>query len=172
MFPQIQRSRNKLKRMQCFLKDADAKHEDDLQVHNWVSDIRNAAYDAEDLIDTYILKIEAYKRWEFVKRYVFILKALTLKKLKFSANGLLQVELLELELLENLEELEVEESAMPNFKSLHITNHKWIRKLHKGMKYVTALQVLELQGMSGRFIDRLRGQYHHKTHHVPSIIKS
>ncbi|KAM1676276.1 hypothetical protein FF1_041700 [Malus domestica] len=77
-----------------------------------------------------------------------------------------------LELLENLEELEVEESAMPNFKSLHITNHKWIRKLHKGMKYVTALQVLELQGMSGRFIDRLRGQYHHKTHHVPSIIKS
>ncbi|RXH94875.1 hypothetical protein DVH24_024559 [Malus domestica] len=49
---------------------------------------------------------------------------------------------------------------------------KFGRKLHKGMKYVTALQVLELQGMSGRFIDRLRGQYHHKTHHVPSIIKS
>lgn len=71
--------RYKLKLMQCFLKDANAKHEDDLQVHNWVSDIRNAAYDAEDLIDTYILKIEAYKRWEFVKRYVFTLKALTLK---------------------------------------------------------------------------------------------
>lgn len=94
------------------------------------------------------------------------------KKLKFSANGWLQVELLELELLENLEELEVEESAMPKFKSLQITNHKWLRKLPQGMKYVTALQVLELKGMSGRFVDRLRGQYHHKIPHVPSIIKS
>ncbi|KAB2596505.1 disease resistance RPP8-like protein 2 [Pyrus ussuriensis x Pyrus communis] len=48
--PQMQRLRDKLKLMQCFLKDADAEHEDDLQMHNWVSDIRNAAYDAEDLI--------------------------------------------------------------------------------------------------------------------------
>ncbi|KAM2933801.1 hypothetical protein FF1_041701 [Malus domestica] len=88
MFPQIQRLRDELKRMQCFLKDADAKHEDDLQVHNWVSDIRNAAYDAEDLIDTYILKIEAYKRWEFVKRYVFTLEALTLKVCSLIGKGL------------------------------------------------------------------------------------
>ncbi|KAM1141853.1 hypothetical protein EV1_041373 [Malus domestica] len=88
MFPQIQRLRDELKRMQCFLKDADAKHEDDLQVHNWVSDIRNAAYDAEDLIDTYILKIEAYKRWEFVKRYVFTLEALTLKVRSLIGKGL------------------------------------------------------------------------------------
>lgn len=71
-----------------------------------------------------------------------------------------------------LEELEVEESAMPKFRSLQITNHKWLRKLPKGMKYVTALQVLELKGMSGRFVDHPQGQYHHKIHHVPSIIKS
>ncbi|XP_068330013.1 disease resistance protein RPP8-like [Pyrus communis] len=75
--PEILRLRDELKRMQCFLKDADAKQEDDLQVRNWVSDVRNLAYDAEDLIDTYILKVESYKykKWNFVKRYASTLKA-------------------------------------------------------------------------------------------------
>ncbi|KAM1471294.1 hypothetical protein FF1_041702 [Malus domestica] len=73
---EILRLRDELK-MQCFLKDADAKQEDDLQVRNWVSDVRNIAYDAEDLIDTYILKVESYKykKWNFVKRYASTLKA-------------------------------------------------------------------------------------------------
>ncbi|KAB2596506.1 disease resistance protein RPP8-like [Pyrus ussuriensis x Pyrus communis] len=75
--PEILRLRDELKRMLCFLKDADAKQEDDLQVRNWVSDVRNLAYDAEDLIDTYILKVESYKykKWNFVKRYASTLKA-------------------------------------------------------------------------------------------------
>ncbi|KAH0979126.1 hypothetical protein GBA52_006303 [Prunus armeniaca] len=77
--PEIQRLRDELKRMQCFLKDADAKQESDLQVHNWVSDVRNLAYDAEDLIDTYILKIESfkYKKRNFLYRYASTLKART-----------------------------------------------------------------------------------------------
>ncbi|THG07859.1 hypothetical protein TEA_007757 [Camellia sinensis var. sinensis] len=51
-----------LKRMQCFLKDATARQEGgDEIVHNWVVEIREAAYDAEDVVDTYIIKV-AFRR--------------------------------------------------------------------------------------------------------------
>ncbi|KAI3844652.1 hypothetical protein MKX03_026754 [Papaver bracteatum] len=44
--------------MQCFLKDADAKQQQgDERVRNWVADIRNVAYDAEDVIDVFILQM-------------------------------------------------------------------------------------------------------------------
>ena len=71
---QVERSKDELKRMQCFLKDADAKEEGDLRVRNWVSDIRNVAYDTEDAIDTYILKIESSQKTHFIKRYAFIFR--------------------------------------------------------------------------------------------------
>ncbi|KAI3957597.1 hypothetical protein MKW92_027761 [Papaver armeniacum] len=55
---QVVELRDELRRMQCFLKDADAKQQQgDERVRNWVADIRNVAYDAEDVIDTFMLKI-------------------------------------------------------------------------------------------------------------------
>ncbi|KAF8410445.1 hypothetical protein HHK36_002974 [Tetracentron sinense] len=64
--------------MQCFLKDADAKQEKDNRVRNWVSEITNVAYDAEDIIDTFILKVvTSTQRRGFkakVWRYAFIFK--------------------------------------------------------------------------------------------------
>ncbi|KAE8671945.1 Disease resistance protein RPP8 [Hibiscus syriacus] len=42
--------------MQCFLKDADRKPEQDERFRNRVSEIRGLAYDAEDVIDSFILK--------------------------------------------------------------------------------------------------------------------
>ncbi|KAI3854334.1 hypothetical protein MKX03_012796 [Papaver bracteatum] len=57
---QVEELRDELRRMQCFLKDADAKqHQGDERVRNWVADIRNVAYDAEDVVDTFMLKIGA-----------------------------------------------------------------------------------------------------------------
>ncbi|KAI3957582.1 hypothetical protein MKW92_027746 [Papaver armeniacum] len=57
---QVQELRDELRRMQCFLKDADAKQQQgDHRVRNWVADIRNVAYDAEDVVDTFMLKIGA-----------------------------------------------------------------------------------------------------------------
>ena len=44
--------------MKCFLKDADSKQDQDERVRNWVAEIRSAAYDAEDVIDIFILKIK------------------------------------------------------------------------------------------------------------------
>ncbi|KAI3854339.1 hypothetical protein MKX03_012801 [Papaver bracteatum] len=57
---QVQELRDELRRMQCFLKDADAKQQQgNERVRNWVADIRNVAYDAEDVVDTFMLRIGA-----------------------------------------------------------------------------------------------------------------
>ncbi|XVF78431.1 hypothetical protein PTKIN_Ptkin14bG0132200 [Pterospermum kingtungense] len=42
--------------MQCFLKDADRKQDQDHRLRNRVAEIRDLAYDAEDAIDAFILK--------------------------------------------------------------------------------------------------------------------
>ncbi|KAH7537826.1 hypothetical protein FEM48_Zijuj03G0134400 [Ziziphus jujuba var. spinosa] len=88
---QVQCSRDELKRMQCFLKDADAKEEGDMRVRNWVSDVRNVAYDVEDLIDTYVFKLESLKRTHFIKRHAFIFREWKLRS-KIS-NGLESIHL-------------------------------------------------------------------------------
>ncbi|KAL4355544.1 hypothetical protein GQ457_06G036240 [Hibiscus cannabinus] len=71
---QVERLQEELVRMRCFLKDADEKQDDDERVRNWVSDIRTVAYDAEDLIDRFILKTDALKRNKFYKRYASVFK--------------------------------------------------------------------------------------------------
>ncbi|XP_039118398.1 LOW QUALITY PROTEIN: disease resistance protein RPH8A-like [Dioscorea cayenensis subsp. rotundata] len=72
-----------LRRMQCFLKDADAKKNkgDDERVKNWVTEMRDLAFEAEDIIDTFMyLKLRRQQKQPgcigFMKRYVFILDEL------------------------------------------------------------------------------------------------
>ncbi|KAL7239277.1 hypothetical protein ACSBR2_005225 [Camellia fascicularis] len=50
--------KNKLEYMLCFLKDAEEKQDQDIRIRKWVSDIRDAAYEAEDIIDKFIIKVE------------------------------------------------------------------------------------------------------------------
>ncbi|XP_057502332.1 disease resistance protein RPP13-like [Actinidia eriantha] len=50
--------RSKLEYMLCFLKDAEEKEDRDHRIQKWISDIRDVAYDAEDIIDNFILKVE------------------------------------------------------------------------------------------------------------------
>ncbi|XP_017973978.1 PREDICTED: putative disease resistance RPP13-like protein 3 isoform X1 [Theobroma cacao] len=71
---EVERLQEELLRMRCFLKDADAKQDDDERVSNWVSEIRNVAYDAEDLIDTFVLRIDSLKKKSSIKRYASIFK--------------------------------------------------------------------------------------------------
>ncbi|XWS37209.1 hypothetical protein CRYUN_Cryun19dG0023600 [Craigia yunnanensis] len=70
---QVEWIRGELRRMLCFLKDADAKQDGDERVQNWVADIREVAYDTEDAIDIYILKMMQRKEKgpiiRFFKRY-------------------------------------------------------------------------------------------------------
>ncbi|KAI8537192.1 hypothetical protein RHMOL_Rhmol09G0006000 [Rhododendron molle] len=51
--------RDKLEYMLCFLKDAEEKQDVDNRMRKWIYDIRDVAYEAEDIIDNFILKVEA-----------------------------------------------------------------------------------------------------------------
>ncbi|KAL9142736.1 hypothetical protein ABFS82_14G190600 [Erythranthe guttata] len=54
--------KEELQRMQCFLKDAEEKQGNDELIRKWISDIRDVAQDAEDVIETFILKVDAPRR--------------------------------------------------------------------------------------------------------------
>ncbi|CDP22185.1 unnamed protein product [Coffea canephora] len=55
---QVERLQKDLVRMRCFLKDADQRQDKDARIRNWVSEIRAAAYDAEDVIEIFASKVE------------------------------------------------------------------------------------------------------------------
>ena len=54
---QVQQLQIELKRMQCFLKEADARQHESEIVMQGVAEMRDLAYDAEDIIATYALKV-------------------------------------------------------------------------------------------------------------------
>ncbi|XP_034704997.1 putative disease resistance protein At1g50180 isoform X2 [Vitis riparia] len=65
-----------LRRMKCFLKDADARRDEDETIRNWVAEIREAAYDAEDTVETFAFKVARRRRsglQNILKRYACIL---------------------------------------------------------------------------------------------------
>lgn len=74
---QVEWIKGELRAMQCFLEDADHKRKgNDERVKNWVRDVRDVAYEAEDILETFVLKIERRRRRRgvkgLVKRYVLI----------------------------------------------------------------------------------------------------
>ncbi|KAK4280298.1 hypothetical protein QN277_011937 [Acacia crassicarpa] len=59
----VKQMKVELKWMQCFLRDAEKrKHEDEI-IRNWISEIKNIAYKAEDVVENYAL----YKSLDRVK---------------------------------------------------------------------------------------------------------
>ncbi|CAL5413581.1 unnamed protein product [Camellia sinensis] len=54
-----------LRRMQCFLKDADAKQVENEIIRNLVAEIGEIAYDAEDVIATFVFEVEPRRRRGF-----------------------------------------------------------------------------------------------------------
>ncbi|KAJ8539691.1 hypothetical protein K7X08_013943 [Anisodus acutangulus] len=58
---QIQDIRAEINRIQCFLQDADAKKPEYETVRNWIADIRDVAYDVEDILEKYTHKIISRK---------------------------------------------------------------------------------------------------------------
>ncbi|PRQ58317.1 putative P-loop containing nucleoside triphosphate hydrolase, leucine-rich repeat domain, L [Rosa chinensis] len=62
----VELAQTELLLMQGFLKDADARQENEEVVRLWVNIIRDAAYDLEDAIESFVLKV-AFKREASVK---------------------------------------------------------------------------------------------------------
>ncbi|KAH0710704.1 hypothetical protein KY284_012131 [Solanum tuberosum] len=58
---QIQDIRAEINRIQCFLQDADAKKPEYETVRNWIADIREVAYDVENILEKYMHKVALRK---------------------------------------------------------------------------------------------------------------
>ncbi|KAJ4724314.1 Disease resistance protein [Melia azedarach] len=50
--------KKELEWMLCFVKDAEQKQVDDPLIHQWLSDIRDIAYDTEDVLDKYMIQVD------------------------------------------------------------------------------------------------------------------
>ncbi|KAG2664420.1 hypothetical protein I3843_16G078300 [Carya illinoinensis] len=70
---QVEWIQDELRRIQCFLKDADAKQDGDERIRNWIADIRDVAYDSDDVIDIYILKMAQQRKFMCFDRHPFML---------------------------------------------------------------------------------------------------
>ncbi|KAI4314808.1 hypothetical protein L6164_027679 [Bauhinia variegata] len=70
----VDQLKDQLKWMQCFLRDAEAKQEGNQLVRRWVSDIRDAAFEAEDLIETYAYEAACQNKWGRVFKLVHLYK--------------------------------------------------------------------------------------------------
>ncbi|CAL8120863.1 unnamed protein product [Prunus armeniaca] len=57
----VHSAQTQLQIMQGYLKDADARQGRNEAIRIWVASVRDAAYDLEDVIETYVLKV-AFKR--------------------------------------------------------------------------------------------------------------
>ncbi|XP_031277377.1 disease resistance protein RPP13-like [Pistacia vera] len=55
---EVQLLKNELEWMQCFIKDAAEKQVEDAMIRKWVSDIQDIAYDTEDVLDKFMLKMD------------------------------------------------------------------------------------------------------------------
>ncbi|KAG6625228.1 probable disease resistance RPP8-like protein 2 [Carya illinoinensis] len=70
---QVEWIQDELRRIQCFLKDADAKQDGDERIRNWIADIRDVAYDSDDVIDIYILKMAQQRKFMCFDSHPFML---------------------------------------------------------------------------------------------------
>ncbi|KAG6666632.1 putative disease resistance protein At1g50180 isoform X2 [Carya illinoinensis] len=73
---QVEQLQDALKQIQSLLKDADARQNESQSVRQWVADMRDVAYDAEDIIERYALKVGSRKGGgiqDVLKRFACIL---------------------------------------------------------------------------------------------------
>ncbi|KAL5707890.1 hypothetical protein ACHQM5_018742 [Ranunculus cassubicifolius] len=59
---QFERLQKELINIQAFLEAADMKRCDDPQIRTWVADVRDIAYDIDDIIDSFFLKVASKQR--------------------------------------------------------------------------------------------------------------
>ncbi|GMN52866.1 hypothetical protein TIFTF001_021996 [Ficus carica] len=55
----VEKLQKELTWMQCFLRDADRKQDQDDRVRKWVAEVRDVAHDVEDAIETYVYKVHS-----------------------------------------------------------------------------------------------------------------
>ncbi|XP_071916924.1 disease resistance protein RPM1-like [Coffea arabica] len=72
---EVQLIKDELGHMKAFLKVAEAKEDDDPRLQEWINQVREAAYDIEDVLDEFVLRFAGYRHHGFGGSLQRILKA-------------------------------------------------------------------------------------------------
>ncbi|CDP12943.1 unnamed protein product [Coffea canephora] len=73
---EVQLIKDELGHMKAFLKVAEAKEDDDPRLQEWIKQVREAAYDIEDVLDEFVLRFAGYRHHGFCGSLQRILKAI------------------------------------------------------------------------------------------------
>ncbi|CAL2279126.1 unnamed protein product [Prunus armeniaca] len=85
----VEQLRNELRWMQSFLKDTDAEQEKNERFRNWVSQIREVALDAEDVIATYIAEAASHSSWNIAAKLINLHQAgKKIREIKFTVQNI------------------------------------------------------------------------------------
>ncbi|VVA32457.1 PREDICTED: putative disease resistance [Prunus dulcis] len=69
---QVKLAQTQLQLMQCFLKDADSRQGESEAIRIWAANIRDVAYDLDDAIETFVLKVASKRNASLLKRFTGI----------------------------------------------------------------------------------------------------
>lgn len=92
--------------------------------------------------------------------------------------GFPRLRFLGLDVMDRLEDWRVEEGAMPNLSHLRIRKCTALKMIPDGLKFISTLKEIVIQGMRDTFNNRVRvidgqeGEDFYKVSHVPSILIS
>ncbi|KAL1198859.1 Disease resistance protein RPP8 [Cardamine amara subsp. amara] len=102
---------------------------------------------------------------------VRLLSAFIGRRMVCSKGGFPQLSALEIDEESELEEWIVEEGSMPCLRSLTIHNCKMLKELPDGLKYITSLKELKIEGMKKEWKEKLvsGGEDYYKVQHIPNV---
>ncbi|XP_021822766.1 putative disease resistance protein At1g50180 [Prunus avium] len=69
---QVQLAQTQLQLMRGYLKDADSRQGESEAIRIWVANIRDAAYDLDDAIETFVLKVASKRNASLLKMFAYI----------------------------------------------------------------------------------------------------
>ncbi|XP_027157394.1 disease resistance protein RPM1-like [Coffea eugenioides] len=73
---EVELIKDELGHMRAFLKVAEPKEDDDPRLQEWIKQVREAAYDIEDVLDEFVLRFAGYRHHGFCGSLQRILKAI------------------------------------------------------------------------------------------------
>ncbi|PON94743.1 LRR domain containing protein [Trema orientale] len=172
-----------LEQMKAFLRIADALQESDEELSLWVRQVRDIAYETEDLIDEYALlqghnhgpglygslcrlacciknakacyRIAAELK-NINSRLQKINEVFTGDKLHFQAGGFKKLKILGLDDFEELRCIQLEPGALKFLENLSIRQCQFLEKVPSGIENLTKLKSLEFFEMSAELFNTLR----------------
>ncbi|XP_072986666.1 disease resistance protein RPP13-like [Typha latifolia] len=57
---EIESLRDELRALECFLRDMDSNAREEMTVKNWLRSVRDVAYEAEDIVEGYVIQVHRY----------------------------------------------------------------------------------------------------------------